>query len=449
MNDNNLIKEKIISKISMSKFREENMIMKRRKKYFSKKIGLIACACFILTAGVVFAKDIENIIKDKFGLGNGIQTAVDNGYIGNNETDFIKSDVLVCKGDENNILDTFDVGVKINDFLMDNTTLNIEFEVKFDEKINEYKDLGKKINGNIDYESFGIIEFSDLFILDEKNILITSSLNENVFNEFCNKHNLGYELNNFNDTYLMSNTNATVTEIDDTTNTLKMIYSIGVDNMPNSRELNISFNEIKLSPKTEVTDKNDIILLIGEWNLSLEIPEFMYNREDIFYKVVSCENEDFNIYEAKASDTGFELGIIVSNIEKPVMPEKLSIKDAEIMGKGNVYYSSKDEFIELYGGEEYAVMYEEYYTKLYPISTNGYHYYTWGELTDGCYIQDLNGKKFSCSKNIDRKAKAKFIDDNKYDYYNTFEMTKYDATDKITIVIDFYKEPVKIELEKI
>ena len=35
-----------------------------------------------------------------------------------------------------------------------------------------------------------------------------------------------------------------------------------------------------------------------------------------------------------------------------------------------------------------------------------------------------------------------------YDFYETFEMTKYDATDKIILVIDYYGEPVHIVLEK-
>ena len=48
-----------------------------------------------------------------------------------------------------------------------------------------------------------------------------------------------------------------------------------------------------------------------------------------------------------------------------------------------------------------------------------------------------------------RKANANYVNGNQFDFYETFSMTKYEATDKITVVIDFYGEPVTIELEKI
>ena len=48
-----------------------------------------------------------------------------------------------------------------------------------------------------------------------------------------------------------------------------------------------------------------------------------------------------------------------------------------------------------------------------------------------------------------RKYNLNFVIGNQFDFYETFGMTKYNATDKITAVIEFYGEPVKIELEKI
>ena len=38
---------------------------------------------------------------------------------------------------------------------------------------------------------------------------------------------------------------------------------------------------------------------------------------------------------------------------------------------------------------------------------------------------------------------------NQFDFYETFNMTKYDSTDEITVMIEFYGEPVEIKLEKI
>ena len=176
----------------------------------------------------------------------------------------------------------------------------------------------------------------------------------------------------------------------------------------------------------------------------------MYNHEDVFYEVVSCENKDFDVYEAKATDTGFEIGIIVSNIEKPTMPEELRLREAEIMDKqGYINYTTREDFIQLFGDEKYADMYEEYNLKLKPISVSGFHC-TWENLTDGCYILDEKNNRFEASRlNINRKCYSDFIEENKYHFYETFEITKYNSTDTITVIIDFYKKPVKIVLKKI
>ena len=47
-----------------------------------------------------------------------------------------------------------------------------------------------------------------------------------------------------------------------------------------------------------------------------------------------------------------------------------------------------------------------------------------------------------------RKAKTDFIEENKYDFYETFGMTKNDATDRVKVVLYYYGTPVTIELEK-
>ena len=48
-----------------------------------------------------------------------------------------------------------------------------------------------------------------------------------------------------------------------------------------------------------------------------------------------------------------------------------------------------------------------------------------------------------------RNAKTYYIEGNKYDFYETFGMTKNDATDKVKVVLYYYGTPVTIELQKI
>lgn len=65
------------------------------------------------------------------------------------------------------------------------------------------------------------------------------------------------------------------------------------------------------------------------------------------------------------------------------------------------------------------------------------------------YVENENGKKFEITLSPSRKAKTYYIEGNKYDFYETFSMTKYDTTDKIKAVLYYYGKPVTIELEKV
>lgn len=76
------------------------------------------------------------------------------------------------------------------------------------------------------------------------------------------------------------------------------------------------------------------------------------------------------------------------------------------------------------------------------------NYIYWSPKTEGNYILNSNGKKFYTSNYLGDIGKSEFIENNCYDYYTKFDMTKYDATDNITIIIELYGEPFKIELEK-
>ena len=77
-------------------------------------------------------------------------------------------------------------------------------------------------------------------------------------------------------------------------------------------------------------------VLKGEWEIHLDVPEKMYNRSEEYYKVVSCENDKFDVYTSKVMDTGFELGILISDIEKPVYPEIIREK---ALTEASFYYT--------------------------------------------------------------------------------------------------------------
>lgn len=417
----------------------------------------IACCLLILITGSVFANEIKDII-----IKSGRQTAIENGYIAYEQTNFITSKANIIKGNQKDILDTIDTSIKIDNFMMDDTYLGIEFEIKFDKKINSYKDLSKK-----DYENFGNIVLSDLIILDEENrILYSPSYDINskdLFYDFCKSHNLNYQYEEFNENYFFAIYNSNIKEIDNNSNSIKFSCDINPNNnYPKSKKLFIYFKEIKFIPKN-TDDMESFITISGDWTFNLNIPDIMYNRENATYKVINCSNNNFEINNIKLTEISFELDAIISNVEEPIYPEELRKIDEFIMAANNGemgYPSTMEGLIEMYGNEEYANMYKTYWSNRELINYTGEPQFFWSNRkTDGCYVLNSNEEKFLTFGNSfgnfmydvthDENGYTQTSFLNKYKAHFNFNMTKYNATDKITVVIDFKGSPVYIELEKI
>ena len=440
-------------KITVSNFqKDQNM---NNKRISMKKISAIACICLVLTGSIVFAKDIEKFVREKFnfGLGDGVDSAAENGYIAEPEMEKVESETKVetQKNDLGTIVDNINTSVKIDSFLMDDYNLSVEFNIEFEEKI---KNL-------INFESSYDIEFSDLIVLDEEKriIFIAPLIGEEKFYSLCNKHNLNQKFGEFNENYMNNGLNRFIQNINKESNTINYIYNMYTDDKyPKSKKLDFYFTEITIYNENydPINNSNDKYIFKGNWEMHFDVPEKMYNRSEEHYRVISCENDKFNIYAAKVMDTGFELGIMISDIVKPEYPTELIKKQIEISNKYNNVIdqtgASKEweEFLQDGNNEK---VWNEYHTKSSPISINGTNLFLVGEAknkkTEGCYVLNSNGEKFKSTMSPSRKANNNFVQGNKFDFYETFGMTKYDATDKITVIIDFYGEPVKIELEKI
>lgn len=116
---------------------------KKRKQaqYKLRRIAVIIFCLAIVTTGGVFAKEIISFITSIFTNSTpGIDSAVENGYVQNVDMDFVY---------DNNI------GIKINNIVMDDTTLDISF--LYD--CSEYKNINK----------INLLEYE---IKDDKNNLI-------------------------------------------------------------------------------------------------------------------------------------------------------------------------------------------------------------------------------------------------------------------------------------
>ena len=149
-------------KITVSNFQKDQDMSNKNKRISMKKISAVACICLVLSSGIVFAKDIEKFIRERFnfGLGNGIDSAAENGYIAEPEMDNIltETEAVVLENEIETVELDINTGVKINNFLMDDYNLSAEIELNFDEEIKKH----------VDFDNIKNIEFSDLIVLDEE-----------------------------------------------------------------------------------------------------------------------------------------------------------------------------------------------------------------------------------------------------------------------------------------
>ena len=410
----------------------------KSKNYFNKfvftKTIATSCVGIILISGVVVATNYNKIIN-YFGLGNGIDTAVENGYIERLNMDSISSYANLEDETNATILNNIKTNVKIDNFLMDDLNLSVNFDLEFDKAINE----------TVNFNDIRNIELRDLIVTDEENRIIYCKTTKDVFDEYCQKNNLPYVFGEFNENYMNNGLNSFIKYHDQETNQISLNYNMYANGYPKSKKLKFNFSEILIKELNEnEIEKNTI--LTGEWNINIDVPEKMYNRQTIPYKVVSCSNEDFNITTAFVTDTGFEIGIIIDNMEKP--EDYLQILDEEIkkeINEGEITEAETQERSNILLRTE---KYQNLIAQWKPIEDTPHAELDIGDIEGTSYVENEKGEKFEKSLSPSRRQDANFIDGNKFSYYETFELTKYEITNKLKVRIVFKGEPIIIELEK-
>lgn len=443
--NNKELKEKFQFRIALSKIEQETYTSKNTSISIKKSV-IAACVCLFLTTGIVFAKDIEEFIKDKFGLGKGVTTSIEHGDIIEPKVTFIEKSMDLIDIKTSKVIDTITTKVSINSAVIVENNIGLEVYFEFDSKLNNYIDLGKLVNDNIDYENSHIINFKDLFVFDnENNIIFTSQKDtENIF-KYCNEYNLNYD----NIKVIESNISNSIKYIDNTNPgiiRLTLESTINLNKLPKITNLHILFGELSFIPKITSNQKNEFNLQSEQkFNFNIEIPEKIYNLDEETYEVISCESNEIEVIDAKVNNTGFHFAFTILNSKPSVYPTLLTEIEKEI--PAGFISNTREEFVSHYG-EEYTKLYEEYYENVYIIKYDGLNpFVPWIKKQEGCYVMNSKGEKFSKSTNQTVSIPS-FENLPPNTYYDIYDMTKYDATDNITIVINFKNELIHIELEK-
>ena len=172
------------------------------------------------------------------------------------------------------------------------------------------------------------------------------------------------------------------------------IYLGDIENSyPKSKYLKYKFHSIKLVENYE--DQSNYKILEGNWEINVDVPEPMYNRNSITYKVLNCSDENIDIHTAKASDTGFEFGCTMYGVE---IPEDIK-RYKENISRKDITEEQRTEYLREYLESD---------VPLIPIISD--YYPEIGETIENCtYIENEKKQKFKISTNPGRRQKFQFL----------------------------------------
>jgi len=331
------------------------------------KYCVTICACLFIITTVVFAEEIEILIKQWLDVSDGVNQATNNGYIEEIQKEYIEAE---------------DASITVSSITMDDLNLNLKFKGKF--------------NKNIDYNKLARLKFMNIRIKDENNNVFFARNEEKQVNkdEFSNK-----EDDDYNRLYT-SRYASYVIDI----NEKEIEFEIGISgkDLPKSKELTIEIEDISLSSINY--DKE--VMLKGKWDIKIDVPSKFYNRESVVYKVIECNNEKVNIDAITAT----------------------------VHNTGMKFYME----MELYDG----------------IKENMNKYDGTGKIEDylsiknNAYVENEKGQKFYRAAKSDGDG-GYGVENNTFKYWQTFNITTYDITNDIKIVLETAeKQVIVIKLKR-
>lgn len=424
-------KEKIYENLAENIGLEHFKIIDKKQRKVKSVIGnMFALAiCTLSITGMVFAKEISTkVYENFFGTGNGVGKAIEEGYIEEAKTESKPSDSVAVNEETGQVIEDFETSIKVDKFVMDDFTLSITFDVEFSDKIKEM----------IEPSKMGDMNFPDLVIYDENNVILYC-LGGVRLTEFCREHNLGdYNYSTIPDEMFV---NSGVNSYIESKNqkSVKMLYNIytGGDIYPKSKKLYFDMNKIKISKSPDTIYGEEEITLSGDWNFSVDVPEKMYNRSNVIYTQKSTTNDDFKVTAATLYDTGMDISMELKVEPLPKEPTTPELEFYNLLPEGHELKT--DDIGSYLRNKLYnSIEYKEF-------SRNRLGMYKFDK-----YLVNENGEKFELTQGPRANGSGHIAPDSDIYFFNgMFDLTKYDMTDTITLYVDHKGNKAEIILEKV
>ncbi len=371
-------------------------------------------ACLVFSAGIVFAKDISQRIYDFYGLGKGVETAMNEGYIAENKSEYTNSTQKETFSNEDTgiVIEDTETKVKVQDIVMDDFNLSATIVV----------DLSDKILEQIPAKDIWEMRFPDLIVSDEEgNVLF--GIDQDALKNF-----FGGEINE--EKVCSSGLNNFIKERG--TSPVQAVYNMYVEysnHYPKSKKLNFKFTEIAISNSDETVYGDEEITVKGNWEVNVDLPEKFYNRESITYHQVDESSSKHKVRSFAIYNTG---AVVELSLKSRILKDRTR-EIAELIRKGNPDTAIEGYMLtKVYKAEAFQKLSEER-RKLYDKEV---------------YITNSNGDKFELTMGPIPNGGGSIDENGNYNTNCAFDLTSKDATDELTLHVTYLGEETEIKLEK-
>lgn len=415
--------EELKEKITIANLLADREMKKESKIRNIVKPMVAACVMMISLSGMVFAKDISNKIYNQYFTGTGVEKAMNEGYVENTEMEEQNSNTMIENEETGEAIEDSETSVRVSELIMDDFTLSMTFEVT----------LSEKIKTIITAKDVMEMNFPDIVLYDENNIVL-NNVSNNVLNEFKEKNNIEPK------EIVNSGVNIFVSE--KSGNQVKVIYNFytGGDSYPKSKELHIDMNKIKISKNESIMGEEEITIK-GDWNFKVDVPEKMYNRQNTIYKQKSTTNQDFNVQSAVLYNTGMEIAMKFKAEKQMNTQEIYAMISPEL-----AFYDTLDENDKLKSIDllNYLENKERSNPKYQELIQREYQKWQFEK-----YLTNSKGEQFDFTMGPRENGSASIDDEGIMTSTCMFDLTSYDATDEITLHLEYKGTKADIVLEKV
>ena len=302
------------------------------------------------------------------------------------ENDYIYDEKIENSNNETSNIKIQDVDTRISRIIMDDYTLDIEMMLH--------------IEDNIDLNGVDSIDFPDMLITDDMNNILYCVSNEKIEN-FYKEKEISKDYKNSKVNYINTVSNVFVKNVNEKYVTVECNLTAIGNQFPRSEKVYIQMDSI------EISKNNQNYEIDGDWNIEFTVPEEFVNRQTVIYRVENCNNSNVDVTSISAE----------------------------------VYQTGMKFDMCMYWGD-----YEEWSEKSNKIRNNNV---LDSQLInfEKSYVENEDGEKFYCSKSS--YAGNGLTTDGELRMWNTFDLTTYNLTDKLKVVlVTMNNEQIIIELER-